>query len=131
MLGELVGQLHGHAAAERVPDERRPLVPERDQQIADPARVGAQRVVTARLGRFAVAEQIGGDDREALGQIGEHVGPRGRRRGDPVDQHHHRAAARRAIEDAVPVQEDLVQPVELRPAALAERPSFPATAVRL
>ena len=69
MLGELVGELHRHAAAERVPDERRALVPEREQQVADPAGVGAQRVVAAGLGRLAVAEQVGGDDGEALGQV--------------------------------------------------------------
>jgi hypothetical protein len=114
VLGELVRQLHGHAAAQGVPDERRSLMSQRDQQIADPARVGAQRIVSSGLGRFAVAEQIGSDDGEALGQIREHVGPGGRRRRDPVDQHDHRAAARRAIEDAVPMQDDLVQPVERR-----------------
>ena len=109
VLGELVRQLHGHSAAQRVPDERRSVMSQRDQQIADPARVRAQRVVAAGLGRFAVTQQIGGDDREALGQIRQHVGPRRRRRRDPVHQHDHGAAARRAEEDAVPVQDDLVQ----------------------
>ena len=114
VLGELVGELHGHAAAQRVPDERGSLMPERHQEITDPARVGAQRVVPAGLGRLTVAEQIGSDDGEALGQIREHVRPCGRRRRDPVDQHDHRTAARRAIEDAVPMKDDLVQPVEPR-----------------
>ena len=41
-LGELVGELHHDAAAERVPDERRALVAERDHQVADAARVGAR-----------------------------------------------------------------------------------------
>ena len=113
VLGELVGELHRHAAAERVPDERRPLVPERDQQIADAARVGAQRVVAARLGRLAVAEQIGSDDREVLREVREHVGPGGRRRRDPVHHHDHRAAPRRAVEDVVAVQDDLVEGVAL------------------
>jgi hypothetical protein len=35
-----------------------------------------------------------------------------------LNQHHHWAAARRAVEDAVPVQDDLVKPVGLR---LSER----------
>ena len=109
MLGELVGELHGHAAAERVPDEGRALVPQRQQQVADPARVGAQRVVPAGLGRLAVPEQVGGDDGEALGQVREHVGPCGRRRRDPVDQHERRPAAGRPEEDAVAVEGDLAQ----------------------
>ena len=109
VLGELVGELHRHAAAERVPDERRPLMAEGDQQIADPVRVRAQRVVAARLGRLAVAQQIGGDDGEALGQVGEQRGPRGRGRRDAVDEHQHRATACRPVEEPVSVQRDLVQ----------------------
>lgn len=69
MLGELVGELHRDAVTQRMPDERRPLVAECEQQIADPARVRAERVVAARFGRLAVAEQIGGDDGETLGEI--------------------------------------------------------------
>ncbi len=57
-LGELVGELHRDAAAERVPDEGRAVVAERDEQVAHGARVRAERVVAARLGRAAVAEQV-------------------------------------------------------------------------
>ena len=109
VLGELVGELHRDAAAQRVPDEGRAIVPQRQQQVADPAGVGAQRVVAAGLGRLAVAEQIGRDDGEALGEVREHVGPRGRRRRDPVDEHERRPAAGRAEEDAMAVQDDLAQ----------------------
>lgn len=41
-LGELIGELHHDAAAQRVTDEGRTLVPEGDQQVADSARVGAE-----------------------------------------------------------------------------------------
>ena len=58
-LGELVGELHRDPAAERVADDRRPVVAERDHRVADGARVGAERVVAARLGRLAVAQQVG------------------------------------------------------------------------
>ena len=58
-LGELVGELHRDAAAERVADDRRAVVAERDHRVADGARVCAERVVAARLGRLAVAQQIG------------------------------------------------------------------------
>ena len=46
-LGELVGELHRDAAAERVADDRRALVAEREQQVADEARERAERVVAA------------------------------------------------------------------------------------
>ena len=59
-LGILIGELHRDAAAERLPDERRPLDAERsDEQIAQPARVGAERVVAERLGRFSVTQESG------------------------------------------------------------------------
>jgi hypothetical protein len=43
------------------PDERDPVVAERGEQVADAAGVRAERVVAARLGGRAVAEQVGGD----------------------------------------------------------------------
>ena len=108
-LGELVGELHRDAAAERVPDERRALVAERDQQVAHAARVGAERVVAARLGRVAVAEQVGRDHGEALGEVRHHPLPRGGGRGDAVHEHDRRAAAGAAIGHAVAVELDLLE----------------------
>ena len=75
-LGELVGELHRDAAAERVADDRRALVAERGQQVAHAAGVRAERVVAARRRRLAVAEQVGRDQREVLAQrraTGSHV----------------------------------------------------------
>ena len=118
VLGELVGHLHRHAAAQRVPDEGRPLVPERDHQVADAARVGAERVVAARLGRLAVAEQVGRDDGEALGEVGEHPRPRGGGRRDAVHEHDHRPAAGRSVREAVTVQDYLLQLVAVGDAAV-------------
>ena len=66
-LGEQVGELHRDPAAERVPDDRHPLVAERVGDVARPAGVGAERVVAARRGRLAVAQQVRRDQREALG----------------------------------------------------------------
>ena len=62
-LGELVGQLHRHPATHRVPDHADARVPEGGHQVAQPARVGAERVVAPRLGRDPVAEQVGRHDR--------------------------------------------------------------------
>ena len=50
-LGELVGELHRDAAAERVADDRDVVVAERGQEVADAAGVGAERVVAAGRGR--------------------------------------------------------------------------------
>ena len=74
-LGELVGELHRDAAAERVADDRRALVPERDEQVAHAAGERAERVVAARLGRRAVAEQVGGDHRVALAEPRKDLAP--------------------------------------------------------
>ena len=63
-LGELVGELHDDAASERLADECRAVVTEGVQQVAKHCGVGAERVLAARLGRFAVPEQIRGDDRD-------------------------------------------------------------------
>ena len=55
-LGELVGELHRHSAAERVADHGGVVVAQRGGEVADAGRVGAQRVVAPRFGRRAVAE---------------------------------------------------------------------------
>src|SRR2546427_365534 len=71
-LGELIRELHGDAAAERVPDDRGARNPEHLEEIADAVRVRAERVVAARLGGAAVAEEVRGDDGVALGEPGQH-----------------------------------------------------------
>ncbi len=60
-LGELVEELHGDAAAKRVPDDRRAVYADRGEQVADAGGVGTERVVAARRGGVAVADQVGGD----------------------------------------------------------------------
>ena len=77
-LGELVGELHRHAAAERVADDRDAVVAERGQQVAGAAGVGAERVVAARRGRRAVAEQVGRDQREVLARVARRPAPTSR-----------------------------------------------------
>ncbi len=46
------------------------------EQVAQAAGVGAEGVIADRLGRLAVAEQVGGDDVVAFGQRRHHVLPR-------------------------------------------------------
>ena len=103
-LRELVGQLHRDAAAERVADDRRAVVADRAHQVADAAGVGAERVVAARLGGVAVAEQVRRDHRVAVGQERDHVVPRLRAAGDPVDQQDRAAPALAPVRHAVSVQ---------------------------
>ena len=85
-LGELVGELHRDPAAERVADDRRAVVAERDHRVADGARVGAERVVAARLGRLAVAEQVRRQDVMVGGEMLDRRLPLRGAAGDPVDE---------------------------------------------
>src|SRR5437762_9422176 len=68
-----VGELHRDAAAERVPDDGGARMAEHLEQVADAVRVRAERVVAARLGGAAVAEQVGGDHGVTLGRSEEHT----------------------------------------------------------
>jgi hypothetical protein len=107
-LGELVGEDHRDPTAHRVADDRGALVPERGQQVAQAARVGAERVVAARLGRAAVAEQVRRDDREVPRERRHHAAPGVRAGGDPVHEQQHRAGSRLVVRDGVAVERDLL-----------------------
>jgi hypothetical protein len=85
-FGELIGQLHDDAAPERLTDERRALVAERGQQVAQEVGVGADRVLAAGLGRGAVSEEIRRDHRESSGQRRHDVPPGGGAPGHAVDE---------------------------------------------
>ena len=102
-LGELVGELHGHAAAEAVTHDRGPLVAEHAQEVSDPRRVGAEAVVTSRLRRLAVSQQVGRDHREPLGQQGHDRHPGARAAGDAVHHHQQRARSGLPVGDVVAV----------------------------
>ena len=82
----LVGELHRDTAAERLADHRGPVHPELVEEIAQKDGEGAQRVVTTRFRRHAVAEQVGGDDTEFLGQLRDDRPPGRRAAGHAVDQ---------------------------------------------
>ena len=64
-LGELVGELHRHAAAEAVAHHGDPVDAEHRQQVAHAVGVAADAVVGPGLVGLAVPEQVGGDDRVA------------------------------------------------------------------
>ena len=102
-LRELVGELHGDAAAEAVADDGGALVAEHAEQVADARRVGAEAVVAAGLGALAVAEQVGGDHGVALGEQRHHRHPGAGAAGDPVDHHEQRALAGLPVGDVVAV----------------------------
>jgi hypothetical protein len=75
-----------------VPDQAEPVVPERGEQVADAAGVAAERVVAARLGRLAVAEQVGRDDVRVLAEPLHDLLPLLGARGDAVHQRDDRSA---------------------------------------
>ena len=106
-LGELVEELHRHAAAERVPDDRGAIDAEDGEQVADRGGVCAERVVTARCGGVAVADQVGGDHGVAVGERKRDLAPVARGVDHAVDQHDRRTAADHVVDHAVTVQLDL------------------------
>ena len=96
-LRELVGELHRDPAAERVADDGRPLVAERQQQVAQAAGEGAERVVAAAGLGGAVAGQVGGDHGVVAGQRLDHLAPVLAGPGHAVDQQQHRPLAGRRV----------------------------------
>ena len=92
-LRELVGELHRHPAAKRVTDDGDPLDVEHGKQVAHPVGVRRDRVVGAWLVRLPVAQQVDGDHREPLRELGLNRLPGGGVVTDPVNQQDHRARA--------------------------------------
>ena len=89
-MRELVGELHRHPAAERMADDGHPLDVEYGKQVAHPVGIAGDRVVGARFVGAPVTEQIGGDDRESLSELGLHRIPRRGVVTDAVDQQNRR-----------------------------------------
>jgi hypothetical protein len=88
-------------------DNRGAAVSERDQYVAHARRIGPQRVVAARLGRLAVAEQVGRDHCVVLSQDPSHGIPLSGASGDPVNEQDYRVSgAGGAIAHTVAVEED-------------------------
>jgi hypothetical protein len=106
-LGELVEELHRDPAAEGVADDRRPVDPDGRQEVPDAAGMGTERVVPPHRCRVAVAQQVGGDDRVAVGQPQRHPLPVLGGVDHPVDEDDRRAVSRDPVDHAVPVKLDL------------------------
>jgi hypothetical protein len=129
-LGELVGELHRDAAAERVADERGSLVAEGDEQVAQAGRQRADRVVAAARGRGAMAGQVRRDHGVAARQRLDHLLPVGEGPAHPVDEEDDGAFAGLGVGDAATVERlglDLDRLhraliMSLRTAAIARRP---------
>ena len=107
-LGELVRHLHRDAAAEGVADHGRAAVAERCEEVSDPARVGPQGVVAARLGRLPVPEQVGRHDRVALREGLDDLLPGERAARDAVDEDHDGAPAGLLVAHPVAMQDDFL-----------------------
>ena len=107
-LGELVGELHRDAAPEAVADDRDLVDPEERDQVAHPVGVAAQAVVGARLGRLAVAQQVGGDHRVAAGQRVDDRLPRGVVAAETVQEQERGPGADLDVRAAVAVERDVL-----------------------
>ena len=95
-LGVLIGELHRHAAAQRVADHRHAIDAEHAQQIAHGVGVGGDRVVGARLVGAPMAEQVGRDHRVVAREPRDDVAPRVGAIADAVDEQERRAPCPRA-----------------------------------
>ena len=106
VLAMLVRELQRDAAAERVPDKRGRRDVELVEEIAQPHRERAQRVVGAGLVGPAVAEQIRCDHPVLGSQRPDDRNPRTRTAGHPVDQQQRLGCSVTllAVGDAVAVQ---------------------------
>lgn len=102
-MWELVGELHRHPAAERMPDDGHALDVEHRQQVAHPVGVARDRVVGARFVGLPVSQQIGGDHREPLSELGLHGIPGRGVVADAVDQQDRRPGAGDTERSFVPV----------------------------
>ena len=93
-LGELVGELRRHPAAERVAHHGGSLDLQDGQEVAHPVGEAGDGVVGPRLLRAPVAEQVRRNHRVVLGQLLDHRAPGVRAVTDAVDEEHGRAACR-------------------------------------
>ena len=109
VVGMLVDELHGHPTTERMAHHGRPRDAEFVEQVAQRHRERAQRVVTSRFGRGAVAQQIRGDHPVRARQRPDHRPPGLRTAGHAVQQQDDVAVALVQIGHPVTVQFDIFQ----------------------
>src|SRR6185436_15905401 len=101
----LVDELHGHAAAERLTDDRRPRYSQLVEQVTEPHRERSERVVAAGLVGLTMSQKVGRDDAVFPRQLGDHCAPCFGAPGHSVDQEQYViAAAEIAIRDAITVK---------------------------
>ena len=101
----LIGELHGHPTAERLPDHRHPIDPQFPQQVTEERGERTQRVVAARFRRLPMTGQIRCDDPVSRGKGRKYRIPRLRTPRHPVDQQENlRTAPLVPICDMVAVQ---------------------------
>ena len=106
-LGELVEELHRHAPAEGVADDRGALHPEHREQVADARGVGAEGVVTARGRGVPVSDQVRRDHGVTVGERQGHRLPVAGGVEHPVDQHHRGPGSGHVVDNPVAVELDL------------------------
>ena len=102
-FGVLVRELRRHAATERMAHDGGPIEPEHLEQVAHAVGICRNRVVGPRLGRGAVAQQVGHDDRVALGERRHERHPPFRAVADAVQQEERRPVAHHPVRPLVPV----------------------------
>jgi len=71
----LIHELHGHTATKRLTDNRRARDAQFVEQITQPHGERTKRVITSRLVRLPMAEQVGRHHPVLLGQLRDHRPP--------------------------------------------------------
>ncbi|HEY6471249.1 MAG TPA: hypothetical protein VIY26_00060 [Acidimicrobiales bacterium] len=85
-LGELVGELRGDAAPERVPDDGHSIHSEHRDKVPHAVGKAGDRVVGPRLLGAPMAQEVGRDDRVVAGEFVEDGPPGVRAVADAVDE---------------------------------------------
>src|ERR1700683_5298869 len=104
----LVGELHGHSAAERLADYGGVVDVEDVEEITDPAGERTQRVVPDRLLRQTVTHEVRRDHGEATRQVRDDVPPGPRTAGDAVEKQQRGSAAFPSVRHVVTMDRDVL-----------------------
>ena len=105
----LIGELHRHAATERLADHRHRRDAQRAEQVAQPTRVRAEAVVAERLRRLPMAEKVGSEHKVIRCERRHDGAPRRRTPRHPMHEQDGRTLTPQSVADLVTVDPDVPQ----------------------
>jgi hypothetical protein len=108
-LRKLIGELHSHAAPERVTNNRHPINVEDPKKVTQTTRISRRRIVRPRLVGPTMTKQIRRDDGVALSQRRQQMRPGAGVITDPVHEQQRRPTAGHPVGPAVAVDHPVTQ----------------------